>query len=287
MRILVTGASGQLGTAIVQHLLKNTPANQIAVLVRDENKVTAFKEKGVNIHIGDYDDMISLEKAMQGIENVLLIAGTNEEKRVQQHKNVIDAAKKMGVQSIAYTSHCLKDRNTLVNKLMIGHFQTEDYMKTCGLTYIIFRNILYMDTIPNFIGDKVFETGINLPVGEGKVSFCLRKDMGEAIANVLLTNITESKIYNLTGSKLYSFKDVAVALAKLSGKTIEYKAITNSAFELALKNKGLPPVVVQRIVGFIMDIANGQESEVSTDLENLLGRKPATLKAGLKILYKL
>jgi NAD(P)H dehydrogenase (quinone) len=287
MKILVTGASGQLGTAVVQHLLKKTSANDIAVLVRDERKAIDFKEKGVTIHVGDYDDVLSLEKAMQGIEKVLLIAGTNEEKRLQQHQNVVDAAKKMGVSLIAYTSRCLRDKDTLVNKLMLGHFQTEDYIKESGLTYILFRNILYMDTIPNFVGQTVFDTGINLPIGEGKVSFCLRKDMGEAMANALLEDTPLSKIYKLTGSELYSFNDIALALSELSGKNVGYTTIEKPAYEQILKSKGLPDFVVQRIVGFISDIANGQENEVSTDLENFLGRAPLTLKEGLKIIYKL
>ena len=285
MKILVTGSSGKLGSVVVENLLKKIPANQIAVLVRDESKVENLKEKGVAIHLGDYDDVVSLEKAMNGIEKVLLIAGTNEEKRLQQHKNVVDAAKKMDVKLIAYTGRCLRDRHTLVNKLMVGHFQTEDYIKESGLPYILFQNILYMDVIPQFVGDKVLETGINQPVGDGKVSFCLRKDMGEAIANALLKNTDGNKIYKLTGSELYSFYDIAAALSELSGKDVKYTPIEKSAFEAQLKGRGLPYLVIQRIVGFLTDIANGQENEVSTDIEILIGRKPINLKGGLKILF--
>lgn len=184
--ILVTGANGQLGTAVIQNLLKKTSANQIASLVRDESKASALKEKRVDIRVGNYDDTASLDQAMQGIETVLLIAGTDEEKRLWQHQNVVDAAKKAGVQCVAYTSRTLKERNTLANKLMEGHFQTEDYIKECGLNYALFRNVLYMDTIPQFLGGKVFDTGINLPTDRGRVPFALRSEMGEAIAKVLL-----------------------------------------------------------------------------------------------------
>lgn len=110
--------------------------------------------------------------------------------------------------------------------------------------------------------------------------------MGAAIANVLLENISDSKIYKLTGSELYSFNDIGVALTELSGKDVKYTAIEKSAFEIKLRDKGLPDFMIQRIVGFL-DIANGQENEVTTDLENLLGRKAITLKEGLKILYNL
>jgi NAD(P)H dehydrogenase (quinone) len=286
--ILVTGATGQLGTAVVTNLLEKTSANQIAALVRDESKASTLKEQGVDIRVGNYDDPAKLDNAMQGIEKVLLIAGTDEDNRLRQHKNVVDAAKKTGVQCIAYTSRALKDRNTLANKLMEGHFQTEDYVKECGLNYILFRNILYMDTIGQFVGgERVFDTGINLPTGHGRVAFALRSEMGEAIANVLLESDRSNRIYQLTGSESYSFDDVAATLTDLSGKAVAYTPAEKSVFEAQMKDRGTPEIMVQRVVGFMTDIKNGQESEVSPHLENLLGRKPASLKQGLKVLFNL
>jgi NAD(P)H dehydrogenase (quinone) len=285
--ILVTGATGHLGTAVIQNLLKKTSANQITALVRDESKASSLKAKGVDIRIGNYDDTASLDKAMQGIERVLLIAGTDEDKRLQQHQNVVDATKKAGVQCIAYTSRTLKDRNTLTNKLMDGHFQTEDYIKECGLNYSLFRNVLYMDTIPQFVGERVFDTGINLPTDQGRVPFALRSEMGEAIAHELLESDRSNRIYKLTGSESYSFEDVAAILSDLSGKQVDYTPAEKSAFEAQMKERGTLETVVQKIVGFLTDIKNGQEEEVSPDLETLLGRKPASLKQGLKALFNL
>lgn len=285
--ILVTGATGHLGTAVIQTLLEKTSANQIAALVRDESKASTLKAKGVDIRVGNYDDTASLDKAMQGIKTVLLIAGTDEENRLRQHQNVVDAAKKAGVQCVAYTSRSLKDRNTLANKLMEGHFQTEDYIKASGLNYAIFRNVLYMDTLPQFVGgEKVFETGIHLPTGHGRVPFALRSEMGEAIANALLENDCSNRIYKLTGRESYSFDDVAATLSE-SGKEVDYTPAEKSAFEGQMKERGVPEMMIGRVTGFLTDIKNGQEEEVSLDLENLLGRKPASLREGLKALFKL
>ena len=285
--ILVTGATGQLGSIIIKNLLKKVSANEIAGLARDENKASSLKEQGVDIRIGNYDDTDSLEKAMQGIKKVLLIAGTDENKRVQQHQNVVDAAKKAGVQCIAYTSRNLKDRDTLVNKLMLGHFQTEDYIISSGLNYTLFRNVLYMDAIPQFVGEHVLNTGISLPTDEGKLPFALRSEMGEGISNALLTSDCNNRIYTFTGSVSYSFGDVATVLTKLSGKDVKYTPVEKLAFEAQLKEHGVPDLIAQRVVGFMIDIKNGQEDEISSDLEQMLGRKPATLEEGLKVLFKL
>lgn len=286
--ILVTGATGHLGAAVIRQLLKKIPAPQIAAMVRDESKAADIKERGVDIRVGDYDNTASLDQAMQGIEKVLLIAGTDEDNRLQQHQNVVDAAKKSGVQCIAYTSRSLKDRNTLANELMLGHFQTEDYIKASGLNYTIFRNALYMDTIPQFVGgEKVFETGIYFPAGHGRVAFALRSEMGEAIAHILSENGCSNQIYILTGSETYSFDDVAATLSDLSGKKLDYTSAEKSAFETQMKERGTPEAMIQQIVGFLTDIKNGQEEEISPDLENLLGRESASLKEGLKVLFNL
>ncbi len=285
--LLITGATGHLGSAIIDCLLHQLPATQIAGLVRDSHKAAALQAKGVRVCLGSYDDVASLDQAMQGIDKVLLIAGTDEEHRLQQHQNVVDAAKKAGVQWLGYTSRTLKDRTTMANQLMQGHFQTEDAIKASGLAYSLFRNVLYMDAIPLFVGQQVFETGIYLPAGQGKVSFALRREQGEAIANVLAADTPAKPLYQLTGREAYSFADVAATLTDLSGKSVTYTAAEVPAFAQGLKARGLPEVAVGRIIGFMTDIKNGQEDEISADLAQLLGRQPATLHAGLKELYQL
>lgn len=287
MMILVTGATGQLGSATINFLLKKRPPSQIAALVRDEQKAAGLIEKGVTIRVGDYNDIPSLDRAMQGVDKVLLIAGTDEDNRVRQHKQVIDAAKKAGVPFVAYTSRALKDRDTLVNRLMDGHFQTEDYIRESGLAYALFRNILYLDAIPQFVGTTVFETGINLPTGEGKVAFALRQDMAEAMAAILAGANSDATVYTLTGSESYSFADVAATLSELSGKAVRYTPVEKAAFEGQMNERGVPGGMIGRITGFLTDIKNGQEDQVSPDLENLLGRKPVSLKEGLKELFQL
>jgi NAD(P)H dehydrogenase (quinone) len=285
--ILITGATGQMGTLVIQRLLKRTPAGTIAGLARDANKAAPSKAQGIDIRIGDYDDPASLERAMHNVEKVLLIAGTDEHKRVQQHRSVVDAAKKAGVQCLAYTGRDLKNRDTLVNRLMLGHFQTEDLIKESGLNHIIFRNILYMDFITGVVGENVFETGIHLPAGEGRVAYALRSELAEAMANALIDSDWNNRTYHFTGSHSYSFADVASALTQLSGREVRYTAVEKSVFEAQLTGRGVPAFLSERIAGFLTDIKNGQEDHVSTDLTHFLGRMPASLTAGLKVLFKL
>jgi NAD(P)H dehydrogenase (quinone) len=288
MNILITGANGILGSSIIKQLLTQIPANQIFALVRKPESQTKLESLGVKAFLGDYGDVLSLEKAMEGVDTVLLISSGDQGDRMQEHKNVVDTTKKMGVKSIAYTSRSLRDRSTLANKLMVEHFDTEDYIKASGLKYTIFRNILYMDVIPQFIGGKAaLEAGIFLPAGDGKVAYALRSEMGEAIANVLLNEESENKTYNFTGDKLYSFDDIATALTELSGKVVNYNNVEVEVFAAMMKQRNLPEPAIKKIVDFITDIKNNQETEISSDLELKLGRKPTELKEGLKELFEL
>ncbi len=285
--ILVAGATGHLGTAVIDQLIKHTSTDSFFALARSEEKAKALKDKGVQVRIGDFDDPASLEKAFAGIDKLLLIS-TVAQNRGEQQKGVVEVAKKAGVQHIVYTGVTLKDLSTSAIKwLMASHFETEDVIKESGLVYTFLRNALYTDVIPRYVGEHVFEAGIYLPAGDGKAPFALRREMGEAVANVLLQDGHENKTYEITGSELYSYTDVAQALSELSGKSVSYTNADPTEFTEKLKQFGVPEFAILLTAGFAEDQKNHQFEEVTNDLENLLGRKPLALKEALKEIYKL
>src|SRR5699024_114865 len=136
-KLLITGATGHLGGATIKQLLQKTSADNIVAFARDENKAKDLIEKGIEVRYGNFDDTASLEKAVQGIDKVLLVS-TVDHNRFQQQKNVVDEAKKTGVKHVAYTSGVLKDVDASPLKDHFkSHFQTEEYMKASGLSYTI------------------------------------------------------------------------------------------------------------------------------------------------------
>src|SRR5699024_2332960 len=147
-KLLITGATGHLGTAIIKQLLKKTSADNIVAFARDENKAKDLIDKGIEVRYGNFDDTASLKKAVQSIDKVLIIS-TVDHNRFQQQKNVVDAAKKAGVKHVAYTSGVLKDVNASPLKSHFqSHFQTQDYIKASGLSSTILGNTLYAEVIP-------------------------------------------------------------------------------------------------------------------------------------------
>lgn len=285
--ILVTGASGHLGKAIIRNLTNLYPASMICALARHESKMAELIPLGIQVRVGDYDNIESLNLAMDGIEKVLLISGTDEDNRVIQHLNVINAAKNAGVSFIAYTSRLVKDNNTSQNHLMDGHFKTEALIIDSGLDYLIFRNGLYFDTIPTFVGgDQVFKVGnISVPAGNGKVSFVLRAELGEAIAKVLVSREFNREIISLTANVSWSLYDVAKALTEISGKFVTYTPIERSEFLSRMLNLGLPELLANRYADFQGEIKQGMLEGTSTSLERILERKPTQLKEGIKAVF--
>ena len=283
--ILVTGATGHIGGAVMAQLMTKIDARQLAVLVRNRQKAASYEAAGVRICEGSYGDVDALKAAMVGIEKVLLVSGGNEPDALQQHCNVVDAAKEAGVKLMSYTSRDLRDPENTANNLMRRHFATEDYIKASGMQYALFRNILYMDVLPLYTGNGVFENGFALPAGKGKAAYALRSEMGEAMANILLADLEQSVTYKLTGSSTYSFADLAASLGKLAGHEVPYTELTMDEYEARAIAADKPLGLVKMLNCFLMDIENMQESNISPDLAHWLGRNPKTLDEGVKELY--
>lgn len=281
--LLVTGATGQLGTAVVARLLQRTSADQIAVLVRDRSKAADLAARGVTVHVGDYDDTAALGRAVGGVDRVLLIAGTDPERRVRQHQNVINASVRAGVELFGFASRSLRDVSASVNTLMGDYLETEERVAASGLTHVLFRNALYLDTVPLYVGGpKVLTTGIRLPAGDGAVAYALRREMGEAIANAMLDHTGSSATHVLADTSAHTFDDVAAALSKISGTAVTYTAISDEDYVAQTVAAGFPEPLARRFLGFLRDIKDSQLDQTSTDLAVLLGREPATLAQGLR-----
>lgn len=280
--ILVTAATGHLGTATINYLLKaNVPANQIAGLVRDEQKAAALSAKGIALRKGDYFDAASLEKAFQGIDTLVFISSGSLEDRVSQHRNVVNSAKASGVKHIIYTS-VLKATETLKFFPGIDHYHTETMLKQAGISYTFFRNTFYIEVLPMLFGGALESGQWFYAAGNAKVNFAARTDMAEAIANVAANPAPHAnKIYEITSGQSYNFQEIAGMVSKVVGKTISYIPVPIEALKEGLKQAGVPEAYLPMYASIAEGISAGELDAVDGSLENLLKRKPATLNESL------
>ena len=199
--ILVTGATGEYGKAVIENLLnKGVNSNSVYALVRDDLKAEYLKSLDINIVIGDYNNYESLIKAFNGIDKLLFVSSGEIYNRIEQHLNVIKAAKKTRIKHIIYTSqiHKTTNSNSPMSFVMESHIMTENALVESDIHFTILRNGLYLDMLPLFLGKEVIEKGVFLPAGEGKIAFALRSEMAEAAANILTSEFHENKIYKIT-----------------------------------------------------------------------------------------
>ncbi|MFH5831939.1 SDR family oxidoreductase [Halalkalibaculum sp. DA384] len=273
---LITGANGELGSQTIDFLLEKNPDADIAGLVRSEEKGAELKEKGVEIQIGDYTDYPSIEKAVQGIDTVLLISSSTLEGRTRQHKNVIDAAKEAGVEQIFYTSIVEADKE--LSPLSTDHAATEKLIKDSGIPYTIYRHTFYMEFLPLFLGNAL-DTGQWAFPSDGKaINLALRSEMAEALANGLAApQKHKNNSYEITSGQAYTLNEIAEMLSEASGKEITYTDVSISDFEQTLEEIGLPEEQIAMSVMTATTFVNGALDFTYDDMEQLLGRKPTGL----------
>lgn len=287
--LLITGSTGNFGTAAINHIVEQGTDHHLIGLARDPDKGETLEKLRVEIRTGDYNDKPSLEKAFQEVDKVLFVSGSDLDNRSQQHKNVVDALKTAGVKHVIYTSFQRESdvEESPIPAVAESHLNTENWIKESGLDYTLLRNNLYMDFVPMFIGDQVLERNtVYIPAGEGKMACAMRKDMAEASANVLIGEGHENKTYRFANTNSYSFQDVADYLSEISGKEITYVSPDPQEYSRTMKEAGVPEEAIGMTVGFSTAVKQGEFAETTSDLKKILGREPLQLKDFLKSAYR-
>lgn len=281
-RIAVTGASGKLGSATIGYLLeREVPPADIVAVVRDPAKAVSLVARGVEVRRGDYTDAASLENAFRGVDRLAFVSTSAlGEERMLHHGNVVKAARNAGIGHIFYTS-VIKPAADAKFAASPGHFHTERLIRESGITHTFFRNNLYMDLVPLMFGGAVATGRLAHNGADGRVGFVARDDMARAIAAVLSTDGHANRDYAITAPQPYGLADVARALSRASGKSIDYDPLSSTDFRLLLESVGVPPPVVGMSVALGDAIRAGEFDARSNDVEKLAGRAPVSLDAFL------
>jgi NAD(P)H dehydrogenase (quinone) len=273
MMIAITGAAGQLGRLVVNKLKSKVPVDHIVALVRTPAKAT---DLGVTVRAADYTQPDTLERALSGVQGLLLISSNDVGKRAVQHRNVIEAAKKAGVQWIVYTSMLHADTSAI--KALSGeHLDTEADLKASGVPYTILRNGWYTENYTASVPGAVAGGAFLGSADGGKISSAARADYAEAAVAVLTSEGHEGKTYELAGDKAYTLSELAAEISRQTGKTIPYKNLSEAEYAKALAGFGLPAPVAQLYASFDTGAAQGSLFEDGHQLSRLIGHSTTPL----------
>lgn len=269
MKIAVTGATGQLGTLVIQALSQQISIKNIVALVRNTQKAQHFSDLGIEVRLFDYNQVDTLQPALEGIDRLLLISGSEVGQRVSQHQAVIDAAIKAAVPFIAYTS--ILNADTSLLSLADEHKETEALIQTSGLAYALLRNNWYLENYLGSLTHIVAEGKLYGAAGVGKISAASRQDYAQAAAHVLISAPSNNPIYELASSEDFTLPELASIIATVYHTDVEYINLTPADYSHALCATGLPQGLVDAIVDADVQASHGGMYSDSTDLSRLIG----------------
>jgi NAD(P)H dehydrogenase (quinone) len=284
MKVLITGATGKLGSKIAEVLLQKLPADQIAVSVRNPEKAQHLKDRGVDVRLGDFDRPETLDIAFQGIDRLLIVSSDGDnETRIRQHKHAVEAAKRAGVGFIAYTSVANASGSGLF--LAEVHRVTEEAIAATGIPYSFLRNNWYLENELGSIQAAIAGAPWVTSAATGKIGWATRQDYAEAAAAVLAGEGHENSIYELSGN-LLTQDELVTALGDTLGKEVQVLHVDDAAYSETMKGAGIPEFVLPILVGIQQGIREGHLEMVSNDFEKLLGRPSTPVREALAELVK-
>jgi len=220
-RIIISGASGQLGDAAVKDLLaRGVPAKNLILCSRTPESLAQYAKLGAVTRFGDFSQPDSLGAAFAGGTRMLLISiggGAGPRPVAQGHAN--EAARAAGVKQIAYTSWVGISKGD-TQGIAADHVATEELLRKSGVAYTFLRNSLYMEIVLPQAVRMVADGKAVVPAAEVRVGYVTRGDCAAAAAAVLSTPGHDNKSYDITGPALVGVADIAAAATAATGKAI-------------------------------------------------------------------
>src|SRR5439155_16909733 len=236
--VVITGATGGLGSDVIAQLRRLAPPSELGVSVRMPEKAEALSAAGIRVRRGDFSEPASLDHAFDGARRVLLVSTrtAGNARRFREQRNAIDAAIRSGVEHIFYTS--IVQRPGSVFAIAAGHHDTEAYLASCGAAYTVLRNGQYIENLPTFLGASIFTGDLALPP-DGPTAWVSRVDLAEGIARLLLSEAPLPESVLLTGPEAIDFATVAGIASHALGRTVTRRAVSSGAFSAGLTERGV------------------------------------------------
>jgi NAD(P)H dehydrogenase (quinone) len=268
----VTGATGNIGGRVARALAAAGVAQRL--VVRDASRAPVLP--GAEVAVATYDDSEALRTAFGGAKTLFMVSGAEHPDRVAQHFRCIDAAVAAGIERVVYTSFFGASPDATFT-LGRDHWATEEHIRGSGLAWTFLRDNLYADFLVYLPGEDGVIRG---PAGDGRVSAVAQDDVGAVATRVLLEpGGHDGTAYGLTGPAALSFPEIAELLSSAMGKPVTFVDETLEQAYASRAKYGAPDWEVDAWVSTYTSIANGEQAEVTDDVERVTGRPPVSVAA--------
>jgi uncharacterized protein YbjT (DUF2867 family) len=271
--VLVTGATGNVGSRVVQELRGRHV--QVRAFVRDPDKAAAVLGRGVELAVGDFADPASVRAALGGVDMVFLACG-NVPPQVTYETNVIDAAAQVGVRRLVKLSALGAEAGSRVD-FWDWHARIERHLWASGIPAVALRPRFYMTNLLGSV-ETIRSAGAVIAPAEGvKVPMIDPADVAATAAAMLTSDGHQGRTYELTGPEVVTFADVAAQLSEVAGRPVRFLPVPDQAALDGLVQAGMPDWMAQNIVAVFGMLRQDPEAQVTGVVHALTGRQPRHL----------
>ena len=278
--IVVTGATGKLGRAVVRTLVGRVGPDRVGASVRDPDKAADLAALGVRVRRGDFGDPRSLPHAFEGAAQLLIVSSNARAyggDPLVQHCSAIDAARSAGVRRIVYTSHMAANAASVFPPAR-DHAATEDMLRQSGLAWTALRHGFYAESGLMLMGDAPKTGALEAPA-DGKVAWTSHADLAEADAVILASDgMHDGPTPPLTGSEALDLADLAGIAAQLLGRSVERRIIPDEDMKARMATRGTPEAAANISLGLYLASRAGEFAIVDPTLARLVNRAPASMR---------
>ena len=276
---LVTGASGQIGGALVEELVRR--GAQTRAMVRTEERATGLAARGVDAVVADFERPESLPEALDGVDRVFLMSRDGP-KQPMMEGALIEAATRAGVERIVKLSASGAGPDNPV-ALMRRHAQAERTLEDSGLEYTVLRPQLYMQNFLRFGPSIAAEGRFTAPMGERRFALVDVRDVARVAAAALIEETHTGATYVVSGPEALSYGEAAETIGAAIGKEVAYEAAEPQAFrENLLAERGLPRWRADDLAFIASAYGEGEGELVSDVVHRVGGSKPRTFAEFVK-----
>jgi uncharacterized protein YbjT (DUF2867 family) len=265
-QILVTGASGTVGSEVVKQLVA-AGANVRAAYRTRRPTIARVETAQIDLATGE-----GLEAALAGVETVFLLAGEMEDQAAAEIR-VVEVAKRAGVKRLVKQSVLAAE--TEAYSFAKIHGQIERAIEASGIPYTFLRPGSFMQNFVTYYGDTIRrENAFYLPCGEAREAFVDARDIAAVAARALTTEGHEGKAYDLLGPEPLSYAEAAAKLSAVLGRTIQYIDLPDAEFKKAMLDTGAPESSVDRLLSLCRYIREGHLPKRSSAIKDVTDRDP-------------
>jgi uncharacterized protein YbjT (DUF2867 family) len=235
-RVLVTGATGKVGSRLIPRLLEQ-PGVAVRALARNAAKAAPLAAAGAELVLGSLEDSRALSLASRGIDTMVLITAASPAAGGQA-RAVLDAAREAGVRKIIRVSvfNAASDGPSDVTR---QHGSTDAQVRSSGLTYTILRPTFFMQNLCFLAGESIAKEGkLYFGTGEGRMGMIDLRDIVDCAEECVLSDAYDNKIFTLTGPESLGFHDIAGRLSHLLGCPVHYVPVRPEAVEQFIRSMG-------------------------------------------------